>query len=143
MAAPPPSVVTCPTPAQARSTIQQPDRQVLCSVACLCCQFSRTLRKETNSSDFVTRLVLFPRRKEREGRWSGRDTYLVRAGRGSILADLVVVKITSQKQPATDLSWIPPSLPRFCGQCAPRSIMKSQDISIDLPVTPWLSGDWR
>ena len=83
------------------SSSSQTDRfsALFCS---LCCQFSRTLRKETNSSDFVTRLVLFPRRKE-------RARHVPRTCGGPHPRRLLVVKIVFQKQPASDLSWIPPS----------------------------------
>ena len=84
--------VLCVSPAWLHPHLSSrlPARQVLlfCSF-CVLPVFkdsSRRARKETNSSDFVTRLVLFPRRGRRETRTS----YVRAEGQGRILTGLVV-----------------------------------------------------
>ena len=104
-----PSVVTCPAPPPPPGS--QTDR--FSSVTVLRCQFSRTSRKETNSSDFVTRLVLFPRRKE-------RDTYLARTcgpHPRRLSGQELLPKTASSMRPFVDST-------RFCPHSVPqRSIM--------------------
>ena len=79
-----------------------PARQVLFCSFCVLPVFkdsSERARKETNSSDFVTRLVLFP-----------RTSYVLRGLRaGRILAGLVVKIFFPKGAQKRPLSWIPPA----------------------------------
>ena len=91
------------------SSSSQTDRfsALFCS---LCCQFSRTLRKETNSSDFVTRLVLFPRRKERAS--ETRTSYVRRAASSPTFSGQDRLPKTASERPFVDSTF------RFYPQCA-------------------------